>query len=86
MDSLTDTERAIIDMERQHWHRVGAKEQAIVDQFGMSPVRYYQRLATLINTHPALAYDPVTVKRLQRIRGARRHSTHQTIWSMRVNQ
>lgn len=66
MDSLTDQQRAILDMERQFWRTSGAKEDAI-RAMGLSPTRYYQLAAALIGTDAALSADPVTVKRLRRI-------------------
>ncbi|TXS57743.1 DUF3263 domain-containing protein [Streptomyces sp. t39] len=52
--------------------RHGAKERAIREQLGMSPVRYYQLLNALLDDRRALAHDPVTVNRLRRVRDARR--------------
>ena len=69
MDSLTDHDLAILATERQFWKTPGAKEEAIRDQLGMTPVRYYQRVNKLLNSEAALAYDPVTVKRMRRVIG-----------------
>ncbi|OBC11384.1 hypothetical protein A5784_34870 [Mycobacterium sp. 852013-50091_SCH5140682] len=66
MDSLTDRDRAMLDLECQWFATVGGKEDAI-RALGFSPVRYYQRLATLITHRPALEYDSVTVNRLRRV-------------------
>lgn len=66
MDPLTDRQRAILDLENQFWPTSGQKEDTIRG-LGMSPVRYYQLLASLLGTQAALAYDPVTVNRLRRI-------------------
>lgn len=71
MDSLSDLDEAILAMERQFWKTSGAKEEAIRDQLGMTPIRYYQRLNQLITREAALAHDPVTVNRLRRIRAPR---------------
>lgn len=71
MDSLTDHDTAILTIERRFWRRVGAKEAAIRNQLGMTPIRYYQRLNRLVASQAALAQDPVTVNRLKRIRAAR---------------
>lgn len=68
MDSLTDQDRAMLDLEREWWSTPGGKETAIVERVGLSPVRYYQRLNRLVDTTAALAHDPVTVNRLRRIR------------------
>ncbi|BDY33213.1 DUF3263 domain-containing protein [Mycolicibacterium mageritense] len=73
MDSLTDIEQQMLDLEGQWWATPGRKEAAISDQFGMSAARYYQLLNRLLGTREALAYDPITVNRLQRIRCSRSH-------------
>lgn len=64
---LSDTDRAILDLEGQWWATAGAKEDAI-RMLGISPVRFYQRLNQLLDSEPALTYDPVLVHRLRRIR------------------
>lgn len=66
MDSLTDQQRQILDLERQFWRTAGAKEDAI-RELGLRPTRYYQLVQQLIGIDAALAADPVTVKRLRRI-------------------
>lgn len=71
MDSLTDHETAILALERQFWRSPGAKDDAIRDQLGMTPIRYYQRLNQLAASEAALALDAVTVNRLRRIRSRR---------------
>ena len=68
---LTDRDRRIMDFERQWWKYAGAKEQAIRELFDMSATRYYQILNALIDTPEALAYDPMLVKRLRRMRASR---------------
>ncbi len=70
-DGLTERERQVLAFERQWWRRAGAKEQAIRDLFGISSTRYYQLLNGLLDSEPALAYDPVLVKRLRRLRASR---------------
>jgi hypothetical protein len=65
---LTSDERAILDFERQWWRQAGAKEQAIRDNFEMSPTRYYQALNRVIALPQALSYDPALVNRLLRMR------------------
>lgn len=68
---LSDRDRQILEFERQWWKFAGAKEQAIRDLFGMSATRYYQLLNGLIDTPEALAFDPMLVKRLRRLRASR---------------
>jgi hypothetical protein len=65
---LTDHQRAILDFERRWWRQPGAKEQAILDSFEMSPTRYYQALNGLLDLPQALLYDPALVNRLLRLR------------------
>ncbi|MFI1590887.1 DUF3263 domain-containing protein [Streptomyces halstedii] len=72
--ALSDQERAVLAVERQSWPGPGAKERAIRERLGISPVRYYQLLNALLDDRRALAEDPVTVNRLRRIRDTRRRS------------
>ena len=71
---LSERDRSILEFERQWWKYAGAKEQAIRDLFDMSATRYYQILNGLIDTHEALAFDPMLVKRLRRMRAARQRA------------
>ena len=71
MTSFDDRDRAILDFERGWQRHVGAKEEAIRSELGLSPTRYYQLLGRIIDTGEALAYDPMLVKRLRRMRDAR---------------
>ena len=66
MDPLTEQQRAILDLERRFWRTAGAKEDAI-RELGLSPTRYYQLAVQLLESPAALAADPVTVKRMQRL-------------------
>jgi Protein of unknown function (DUF3263) len=69
---LTRREHEMLAFERQWWRRPGAKETAIRDRFGISPTRYYQVLNTLVDRPDALESDPLLVRRLRRVRAARR--------------
>ncbi len=69
---LSVRERALLALERRSWAGPGAKERAIREELGMSPVRYFQLLNALIEDERALREDPVTVNRLRRVRDARR--------------
>lgn len=72
MDELTDEEKAILDFEGGPWWKyAGAKETAVLEKFGHSATRYYQRLNALIDRPEALAYAPLLVKRLRRLRTQR---------------
>ncbi|MFT7712085.1 DUF3263 domain-containing protein [Clavibacter tessellarius] len=68
---LDDRARAVLDFERDWTRHAGAKEEAIRQAFGLSATRYYQLLGALIETRPALAYDPLLVGRLLRLRETR---------------
>ena len=69
--SLTDRDIAILDFEREWWQHPGAKEDSIRQVFGLSGARYYQVLGALLVSEAALAYDPMLVKRLLRIKNER---------------
>lgn len=71
---LPERDQQILEFERQWWKFAGAKEQAIREQFDMSATRYYQVLNALIDQPAALAFDPMLVKRLQRMRAARQRA------------
>ncbi len=71
---LSERERAILDFERGWWTEPGPKEDAIRARLGLSSTRYYQLLATLIESADADAYDPLVVRRLRRGRYERRRA------------
>lgn len=72
--SLSELDQRILSFERQWWKFAGAKEEAIRQLFDLSATHYYQNLNALIDTDAALAYDPMLVKRLRRLRSSR-HKT-----------
>lgn len=69
---LSPRDRAILDFERNWRREPRPKETAIREHLRMSPSRYYRLLNALLDDHDALAYDPLTVKRAQRVRNQRR--------------
>ena len=71
---LTEREQEILAFERQWWKYAGAKETAIRELFDMSATRYYQVLNALIDRPEALAFDPLLVRRLRRLRAARQRA------------
>ncbi|HEX6445382.1 MAG TPA: DUF3263 domain-containing protein [Streptosporangiales bacterium] len=71
---LSERDAQILSFERQWWKYAGAKEQAIRELFNMSATRYYQILNTLIDRPDALAFDPMLVKRLRRMRSSRQRA------------
>ena len=71
---LTERDREVLAFERQWWKYAGSKETAIKELFDMSATRYYQVLNALIDRDDALAFDPLLVKRLRRLRAQRQRS------------
>jgi hypothetical protein len=71
---LTEREREVLAFERQWWKYAGAKEQAVREKFDMSSTRYYQVLNALIDRPESLAFDPLLVRRLRRLRAARQRA------------
>lgn len=71
---LSERDQQVLAFERQWWKYAGAKEQAIRELFDMSATRYYQVLNALIDTPAALAFDPMLVKRLRRMRASRQRA------------
>jgi hypothetical protein len=47
-------------------------ERTIRERFGISSARYHQLLHRIIDRPEALSYDPMLVRRLRRLREARR--------------
>jgi Protein of unknown function (DUF3263) len=69
---LDDRSRQILDLEREAWRLTVSKERAIRERFALSTTRYHQLLTRILDDPAALAYDPMTVRRLRRVREARR--------------
>lgn len=69
---LSDREKQVLDFEGSWWLYPGPKDRAIREQLTMSATRYYQVLRRLIDTPAAMLHAPLTVKRLRRLREARR--------------
>lgn len=72
--ALSERDKAILDFERSWWTEPGPKETAIRQRFELSGARYYQILGELIDSPDALAYDPLVVRRLRRLRERRRRA------------
>jgi hypothetical protein len=69
---LDDRDRDILEFERDWWKATIPKERAIRERFGLSAARYHQVLNGLLDRPEALAHDPMLVRRLRRVREARR--------------
>lgn len=74
---MTDLDRQILEFESKWWRYAGDKEAVIRDQFGWSPIRYAQRLNSLLDDPEAHAHDPHLVRRLRRIRDGRETARQQ---------
>jgi hypothetical protein len=62
----------MLEFERSAWQLPVPKERAIRERFGISAARYHQLLNQLIDRPEALAEEPMLVRRLRRLRDARR--------------
>ncbi|MCB5178855.1 DUF3263 domain-containing protein [Streptomyces antimicrobicus] len=69
---LTAVEAAVLAYEGRTWPGPGAKERAIREGLGLTPVRYYQLLNALLDDPRALAHAPTTINRLRRLRTTQR--------------
>lgn len=70
--ALSDTDRAILELERTWWANDAPKEVAIEQATGLTARAYYESLAQLLDRPDALAEEPVLVRRLRRLRDRRR--------------
>ena len=65
---LGERDSAVLDFESSWWLYPGPKDRAIREYLGMSATRYYQVLRRLVEDPEAMRHDPLTVKRLQKMR------------------
>jgi hypothetical protein len=72
--ALSDRDRAILDLERTWWLEPGSKEAAIRTKLDLSTARYYALLNNVLDDPEADAYDPLVVRRLQKLRERRRRA------------
>jgi hypothetical protein len=71
---LAPRERAVLDFESRRFKNPGRKDQAVRDEFGISPTQYFQILNALLDDPAALAHNPTLVARLRRLRTARQQA------------
>lgn len=71
-DGLTEAELEMLDLERGWFKTGGGKAGEIRRRFGWSHTRYSQALNALLDRPEAEAADPMLVRRLRRLRSARR--------------
>ncbi|MEX2203964.1 MAG: DUF3263 domain-containing protein [Actinomycetota bacterium] len=62
----------LLDFERSRPRGGRSKAREIRERWGLTPTRYHQLLVRAVDSPDALAYDPVLVRRLRRLRDARR--------------
>jgi hypothetical protein len=74
VSALDERSRDVLDFEREAWKLTVTKQRAIRERFGFSPSRYHQLLHRIIDRPEAVAYDPMLVRRLRRVRAVRRRS------------
>jgi hypothetical protein len=65
---LGERDNAVLEFESSWWLYPGPKDRAIREYLGMSATRYYQVLRRLVEDPDAMRHDPLTVKRLRKMR------------------
>jgi len=65
---LGERDNAVLEFESSWWLYPGPKDRAIREYLGMSATRYYQVLRRLVEDPEAMRHDPLTVKRLRKMR------------------
>jgi hypothetical protein len=66
--ALSERELAILEFEGSWWTVPGPKEAAIKARLGLSPSRYREILALLIDSAEAESVAPLLIRRLRRDR------------------
>jgi hypothetical protein len=74
---LCERDAAILDLECIAWTLPGRKEALVRERLDLSPTTYYKLLAALLDDPEALAYDPLVVRRLRRVRDRRRRARYE---------
>lgn len=72
VSSMTVREHMVLQVASRRYRFPGAQVAAVRDELGMSEVRYAQVLTALLDRPDAEAAYPVLVRRLRRLRDARR--------------
>ncbi|PDQ34321.1 MAG: hypothetical protein B5766_11790 [Candidatus Lumbricidophila eiseniae] len=68
---LSAQELTILSFEARLWPSSAAKAEATRRELALTAARYYRILGGLIDSPAALRYDPMLIRRLQRMRAAR---------------
>lgn len=66
---MTDVEKRMLELAGARWNYAGSLEQTVRDELGISLTRFWQLVGRMLDREDVMAYDPVTVNRLRRIRG-----------------
>ena len=66
-EELSPLERAIIGIEKRRWKYQGSKEKTI-GAWGITPIAYYQKLNTMIDSQRVIAAEPILMHRLREVR------------------
>lgn len=74
MQKLSERDTEILIFARDWYAFRGAHEAAVRDRFDMTATHYFQELNRIIDLPAAMAFDPFTVRRLQKIRAERQRS------------
>jgi hypothetical protein len=69
---LNDREKELLQIAGAHYKYPGAREAHVRERFGIGPTAFYVEVNQIINRPDALEHDPLTVKRLLRLRDRRR--------------
>jgi hypothetical protein len=64
---MTDDDRSILAFEDAHPKHTGAKQLQIVETWGLSAPRYYQRVHALIKSPEAAPEFPMLAERIGRV-------------------
>ncbi|APT85520.1 DUF3263 domain-containing protein [Corynebacterium aquilae] len=68
---LSEFDRRLLDCASRLPRQVGARDEMIRAELGVSSTRFFQRLNVLLDSAEALEYAPALVRRLQRVRSGR---------------
>jgi len=68
---MSERDREVLDFEGSWWLFPGPKDRAIREYLQMSATRYYEAVRRLIDDEEAIAYAPMAIRRLRRMRSER---------------
>lgn len=65
---LSQRDKMVLDFERSWWMLPGPKDRAVREYLGIGAGAYYKTLRRLVDDPEAADYDPLTIRRLRRVR------------------